>query len=216
MDGLVLAAGAVVADEALAEARAVVADATAGAVATLGVAVAAEHIRTRWALLERAVRAAEAEVADAAHVLHRVPRRGVRLVRLRRQLLLRVADATAVAVVGAHGTLARDAVVVVKAVALARLAVAHALVRALHPRVGLVRADRDGHPRRALRARALRAIVLGPRHVAVRAGVAAALVVHAARAVARAPVRAVRRDERREGDEEKRAELHGVLEHFRC
>merc|ERR1719473_454579 len=157
-DGLVLAARAVVADEALAETRRIVADAAARAVAALVVAVAAEHIRTRWALLERAVRAAEAEVADAAHVLHRIPRRGVCLVRLRRQLLLRVADATAVAVVGAHGTLARDAVVVVKAVALARLAVAHALVRALHPRVRLVRADRHSHPRRALRARARRAV----------------------------------------------------------
>merc|ERR1712196_620509 len=97
-DGLVLAPRAVVADDALAEA--------ARAVAALRVAVALEHIRARRALLERAVRPAEAEVAHAADVLHRVPRGRVRLARLRRELLLRVADAAAAAVVRADCTLA--------------------------------------------------------------------------------------------------------------
>merc|ERR1719161_3228065 len=165
-DGLVLAARAVVADEALAEARGVVADAAARAVAALRVAVAAEHVRARRALLERAVRATEAEVAHAADVLHRVPRGRVGLARLGGELLLRVADAAAVAVVRADGTFACDAVVVVKAVALARLAVARALVRALGERVRLVGAGRDRNPRRRLRARAHRAIVLCPRRVA--------------------------------------------------
>lgn len=50
-DSLVLAAGAVVADEALAETRAVVADAATGAVTALGVAVTAEDIGARRALL---------------------------------------------------------------------------------------------------------------------------------------------------------------------
>merc|ERR1719405_226090 len=131
-DGLVLAARAVVADETLAEARRVVADAAARAVAALRVAIAAEHVRARRTFLERAVRAAEAEVAHAADVLHRVPRGRVDLSHLGRKLLLGVADATAVAIVGADSTLARDAVVVVEAVALARLAIARALVRALH------------------------------------------------------------------------------------
>merc|ERR1719230_1475029 len=151
-DGLVLAPRAVVADEALAEARRVVADAAARAVAALRVAVAAEHVRARRALLERAVRPAEAEVAHAADVLHRVPRGRVGLARLRRKLLLRVADAAAAAVVRADGALARNAIVVVEAVALTRLAVARALVRALDKRVRLVRADRDRHPRGRLRA----------------------------------------------------------------
>merc|ERR1719263_1687173 len=123
-DGLVLAARAVVADKALAEARGVVADAAARAVAALRVAVALEHVRARGALLQRAVGTAEAEVAHAADVLHRVPRGGVGLARLGRQLLLGVADAAARAVVGAHGALARDAVVVLEALALAALAVA--------------------------------------------------------------------------------------------
>merc|ERR1712185_599684 len=113
-DRLVLAAGAVVADEALAEAGRVVADAAARAVAALRVTVATEHVRARRALLERAVGAAEAEVAHAADVLHRVPRGGVDLARLGGELLLGVADAAAVAIVGADGTLARDAVVVVE------------------------------------------------------------------------------------------------------
>merc|ERR550537_1084719 len=207
-DGLVLAARAVVADEALAEARRVVADAAARAVAALRVAVAAEHVRARRALLERAVGAAEAEIAHAADVLHRVPRGRVRLARLRGELLLRVADTAAVAVVRADGTFACDAVVVVKAVALARLAVARALVRALGERVRLVGAGRDRNPRRRLRARAHRAVVLRPRRVAVRALVALALVVDAARAVARAPVRAVGEGRGGERGEEERTDGH--------
>merc|ERR1719326_2385599 len=200
-DGLVLAARAVVADEALAEAR--------RAVAALRVAVAAEHVRARRALLERAVGAAEAEVAHAADVLHRVPRGRVRLARLRGELLLRVADAAAVAVVRADCALARDAVVVVEAVALAGLAVARALVRALNERVRLVRANGDRHPRRRLRARARRAVVERPRRVAVRALVALALVVDAARAVARAAVGAVREGRGGERGEEESADSHG-------
>merc|ERR1719506_3060917 len=131
--------------------------------------------------------------------------------RLGGELLLGVADATAVAIVRAHGALARDAVVVVEAVALARLAVARALVRALHKRVRLVGADRDRNPRRRLGARAHRAVVLRPRGVTVRALVALALVVDAARAVARAAVGAVR--ERRGGErgEEERADGHSNL-----
>ena len=138
-----LALVAEVASEALAEAVRVVADAAAGAVAALLVAVAEEDVRARGALLERAVGAAEAQVAHAAHVLHRVPRRVVGLVRLHCQLFLGVADPPAGAVVGAYGALAGDAIVVLEALALARLAVAEALVRALHLRVRLV--GRRGH-----------------------------------------------------------------------
>merc|ERR1719235_2800838 len=68
-DGLRLALGAEVALEALAEARRVVADATAGAIAAKIVALAKEDVAAGGALLERAVRAAGAEVADAADVL---------------------------------------------------------------------------------------------------------------------------------------------------
>jgi len=118
-DCLVLALVSEVPREALAEAVRIITDTTAGAVAALLVTVAEEYIGARGALLERAVRSAEAQVAHAAHVLHGVPRRVVGLAGLHSELLLRVADTPAGAVVGAHGTLARDTVVVLKTLALA-------------------------------------------------------------------------------------------------
>jgi hypothetical protein len=74
-DGLVLALVSVVSGEAPAKALRVVADATAGAIPALGVAIAKENIRSRGALLKGAVGATEAQVALAANVLLGVPRR---------------------------------------------------------------------------------------------------------------------------------------------
>jgi len=198
-DGLVLALVAEVAREALAEAVRVVADAAARAIAALLVTVTKEDVGARRALLERAVGAAEAQVAHAAHVLHGIPRRVVSLVRLDGELLLRVADPPTGAVVRADCSLARDAVVVLEALALARVAVAEALVRALNLRVRLIRGRGHRHPRRGLGAGAGRAVVLREGKVAVRAEVARAFVVGAARAVARAPVGAVRVTKSSEG-----------------
>merc|ERR1711871_1321615 len=130
-DGLRLAAGAEVALEALAQAARVVADAAAGAVAAEVVALAEQHIGARRALLQRAVRAARAQVTDAADVLVGIPRRRVGLRGLVRELLLLDAAAAVVAVARAGGALARLAVVAVEALALAGLAVACAAVGAL-------------------------------------------------------------------------------------
>merc|ERR1719502_1676643 len=127
-------------------------------------------------------------------MLHRVPRGGVGLARLGCQLLLCVANTAAAAVVGAHGALARNTIVVFEAIALAALAVAGALVGALDERVRLVGRRRGGDPRRTLGAGAERAVVLGPRDVAVGPEVALALVVLRARAVPAAPVGAVGED----------------------
>jgi len=194
-DGLVLALGTEVASEALAQTSGVVADTTAGAVAALLVTVAKEDIRAGRALLERAVRATEAHVTDAANMLHSIPRGSVRLAGLSSELLLGVADTTTGAVIRAHGTLTANAIVVVEALALAGLAVADALVGALNLRVGLVSSSGDSNPSSSLRAGAEGAVVLGPCSVAVRASVAHALVVGRARAVAGAAVGAVRRGE---------------------
>jgi len=79
-------------------------------------------------------------------VLERVPRAGVGLGCLVGELLLGVADTTAVAVVRADGTLAGDTIIVVKALTLTSLAVADALVRALDRRVGLVGGGGNGNP----------------------------------------------------------------------
>jgi len=168
----VLALVTEVTSEALAEALRIVADTTAGAIATLLVTVSEENVRARWALLERAVRTPEAQVAHAAHVLHRVPRSIVRLVRLDGELLLGVADAAAGAVVRAHGALAGDAVVIFEAFTLAAFTAAKSLVRAFDLRVSIVGSGGDRDPGGSLGAGACRAIVLREREVAVRAEVA--------------------------------------------
>ena len=62
-DGLVLALGAEVAREALAEARGVVTDAASGAVAALLVTVSQEDVGAGRALLEGAVRSAVPKIA---------------------------------------------------------------------------------------------------------------------------------------------------------
>merc|ERR1719171_3229692 len=207
-DGLRLALGAEVTLEALAEARGVVADATAGAVAAEVVALAEEDVGAGGALLEGAVRAARAEVTDAADVLVGVPRGGVGLGGLIRELLLLDAAAAVVAVAREQGALAGLAVVAVEALALAGLAVAGALVGALGGDVRHVVGGGGVSPRGGLRARALGAVVLRPGGVRVlRACVARALVVLAARAVAGAAVGAVRRDGD-EADEEEAGSLH--------
>ena len=86
----------------------------------------------------------------AAHVLHRVPRRVVSLVRFDCELLLGVADTPARAVVGAHRTFARNAIVVLKALTLTGLTVANAFIRAFYLRVRFVRCRCNGNPSCAL------------------------------------------------------------------
>merc|ERR1719321_558493 len=153
-DGLQVARLAVGALEALAQARAVVAQATAGAVTVFdvvhgrevqqarGLATGASlGVGSRRALLLRAVGTAEASLALAAHGLGRIPsgrvhnitganlvdELGVVVV----ELLLGLARAVAAALVGAHGTVAGAALIAVEALALAGGAVAHTSVGAL-------------------------------------------------------------------------------------
>merc|ERR1719440_1309325 len=209
-NGLGLALSAEVALEALAEARRVVADAAAGAIAAKVVALAKEDVAAGGALLERAVRAAGAEVADAANVLVGVPRGGVGLGGLVCELLLLDAAAAVVAVARAQGTLAGLAIVAVEALALTGLAVAGALVGALGGDVRDAVGGGGVGPRGGLGARALGAVVLRPGGVRVLGTrVARALVVLAARAVAGAAVRAVRADGD-EAAEEEAGSLHLV------
>merc|ERR1719174_1632457 len=180
-DGLRLALGAEVTLEALAEAGGVVAKATSRAVAAEVVALAEEDIGAGGALLEGAVRATSAKVADAADFLEGIPRLGVGLGGFVGELLLDDAAATVVAVGRAHGALAGLAVVAIEALALAGLAVARALHGALNLGVGTVVGGGVVYPSSGLRAGADGAVVLGPgRVVVLRALVACALVVAAA------------------------------------
>tara|TARA_B110000305_G_scaffold201781_1_gene229746 strand:+ start:410 stop:739 length:330 start_codon:yes stop_codon:yes gene_type:complete len=109
-------------------------------------------------------------------VLLGVPDAGVGGGGIDSKLLLCGADSASVAVSGAHGPLAGHALVVIEALALSGLAVADSLVGALYIGVSLVGSSGRGDPGLALRAGPLGAIVLGPCHGTVGAGVARALV----------------------------------------
>ena len=210
-NGLALTTGAEVALEALAEARRVVTDTTARAIPAEVVALAEEHISTRWALFERTVRTTGAKVAHAANVLVCVPGVRVGLGCLVGELFLLDAAAAVVAVGRADGTLAGLAVIVVETFALASLAVASTLHRAFHHGMRAVVRCGVVNPGLGLGAGADGAVMLSPGRVAVlRASVARALVVVAARAVATAAVRAVGGGEG-EGDEEDICYVYGSM-----
>ena len=89
-------------------------------------------------------------IAKAAHVLHGVPRLGVYSVGLGSQMLLGPAGAAIVAVLGANGTLACDAIVAWKALAGTSLSVANSLVAALLPRVNIIGVDNSADPSKVL------------------------------------------------------------------
>jgi len=191
-DGLALALGPEVTLEALAKASGIVADPTAGAVTAKVVALAKKHVTARWALLEGAVRTTSTDVAHAADVLECVPWSRVSLGSFVRELLLRHAATAAIAVGWAHSTLTGLAIVVVEALALASLAIAQSLVRALSGGVCTGVGGGQVNPGGGLRARAQRAIVLGPGGVVVlRAIVAGALIVCTTATVAGASIGAV-------------------------
>merc|ERR1711865_1046618 len=177
-NGLGLAAGAEVALEALAEARGVIAEATARAVTAEVVAFAEEDVVAGGAFFEGAVRATGAEVANATDVLEGIPGLGVGLGGLVGKLFLLDAAATAVAVGGAYGTLAGLAVVAIEALAFTGLAVAHALHGAFDLGVGAIVSGGVVNPGGGLGAGTDGAIVSGPGGVSVLGtGVASALVV---------------------------------------
>mmetsp|Transcript_34944 Transcript_34944/g.93488 ORF Transcript_34944/g.93488 Transcript_34944/m.93488 type:complete len:211 (+) Transcript_34944:118-750(+) len=189
-NNLVLASFSMVPCEAFAQSRLVIAQATAGAVAALLVAVSHHKVGAGRALLEGAVRAAVACVAHAPGRLLCVPWGRVRFARLLGEHLLSVADTVLVTIVRAHGPLARYPVIVVEALAGAQLAVAESFVRALDHRMGLVGGGRHGNPCGALGAGAQGAIGSRPGRFAVRPCEAIALGIPVTVAVARAKIRA--------------------------
>ena len=110
--GLELALGAEVSVEAGAGAGAVVADSAPRAVSAGRIAQPLQGVAARGTLQQRAVWSSAADVAHAAHVHLRVPGRGVHAAGLHGQLLLGEADAGLVTVVGTHGALTGNSVVI--------------------------------------------------------------------------------------------------------
>lgn len=118
-----------------------VTDSTTGAITSSLVAITIQGVSARGTFLELTGRSTVSGVTEATNVLHGIPGSLVSAPSLVSQVLLRPARTTVVTVIGAGRTLARNAVVSREALAGAGLAVARALVGALHPGVEVVGVD---------------------------------------------------------------------------
>jgi len=130
-----LAHGTIKSGEARADASAEVAQTSTRAISTRLISIAIQRIATRRAFLHVTSRTAVPSVADASNVLHGIPRSAVDTTSLSGEQLLRPACAAVIAIVGAQGALAGNAIVSGEAGACSSGAVACSLVGALHPRV---------------------------------------------------------------------------------
>mmetsp|Transcript_20671 Transcript_20671/g.41975 ORF Transcript_20671/g.41975 Transcript_20671/m.41975 type:complete len:240 (+) Transcript_20671:164-883(+) len=212
--GLVLALGAVVAVEAAADARGVVAQPAARAVAPGLISIALEHVRAGGALIQGAVGSAAPQIAHAAYLLLGVPGGGVGAASLHGELLLREAHTGVAASIGADGSLAGDAVVVGEARALTSVSIAVTLVGALHHGVGVVGVLHLTDPGSILGAGSARAIGISPSRLSVDSVVACALVVGTAGSVAIAGIGTVSRHRDDDESEANKSELHDFQRNF--
>ena len=121
-------------------------------------------------------------------MLHGVPWRRVCAASFSGQVLLRPAGASVVAVIGADGALAGHSLVTREARAQATGSIAEALVRALRPRVQVIRTNYGTHPCEVLRTSSQRAIWSSPFRLSGRAVIAQAIIIHLASSVSGAVI----------------------------
>lgn len=174
---LVLAVGSIEAREARASSIGIVADTSSRAVTSGLVTISVKRVGTGGALLQLARRSSVPSIAEAADVLHVIPRRVVGATSLDSQMLLRPASTTVVTVVRASGTLACNTIITREARAGSSLAVAGSLVRALDPGVQVVGVNDLSDPSKVARACAKRAVGTSPFRLSIQAGEALAVVV---------------------------------------
>jgi hypothetical protein len=180
---LILAVGAIETRKACTGAILVVTDTSARAIPASLIAVPIEGICARRTFLQLASGAAVASVAETTNMLHCIPRGIVFAISLDGKVLLRPASATVVAVIRAGRTLASNTVIAREALARTRLAVTCTLVRALHPRVEIVRVDDISDPSEIARASAKTAIRASPLGLAVETCEALAVAILLTRSV---------------------------------
>jgi hypothetical protein len=159
--------GAIETRKACTSAILVVTDTSTRAIPASLIAVHIERVCARRTFLQLASGAAVASIAETTNMLHCIPRGIVSANGLGSKVLLRPASATVVAVIRAGRTLASNTVIAREALARTRLAVTCTLVRALHPRVEIVRVDDISDPSEIARASAKTAIRAGPLRLAV-------------------------------------------------
>jgi hypothetical protein len=155
---------------------AVVAQSTSRAVASFGRTMSTQDIHSRGTFLERAIGTTIANVTFASHVLFGIPGRGIGGTKFAGQIFEAHADTASIAVIGAGGTFTCLSTVTGKALAVPLLSIAVALVGAFSERMGVVHGHDVSHPRVSLGTSTKRAVVSGPRVVAICTFVACALV----------------------------------------
>lgn len=181
--GLVLALGSVETREARADTLGIVTQTTTRAVSASLVTIAVQGISARWALLHVAGRTSVASITEAAHVLHGIPGLRVGAASLGSQVLLGPASAAVIAVIGAHSSLASNAIITGEATASSGGSITGTLVRALSPGVQIVGIDDIADPGEVLGTSSLRAIRASPLRLAIQTSEALAVIVHLASTV---------------------------------
>jgi hypothetical protein len=145
-DSLVLTHGTVVSLEARADTRTIIAKTASGAITSRLVTLTLEHISTRWALNQTAVRATTTEIAHASNMLLGIPRCIISSRSLIGELLLCEANSSKRARVGAHGALTSNTFIVLKTSALTSFSGTSTLVRAFNYGMGIICRHNTSNP----------------------------------------------------------------------
>lgn len=130
----------------MAKSYTIIAETSSRAFTACFVAIAVERIPTRWAFTHITCRAAVTCIAQTSNMLVRVPRKSVSPSSLLSEELLGPACTMLAALVRTNGALTGDAFVSHKAFTSSSLSVTDTLVRALSPRMKIVRVHNTSNP----------------------------------------------------------------------
>jgi len=139
--------------EAVASTSTVITNTAAGAISALNIAISLKRVRSRRALDERAVRTSATQIANATHMHLSIPGSTVCARGFCGQLFLSKAHTGFIAVVGAHGALTGNAIIVGKALAFTSLAITQTFARALNAGMSIIAAIHIANPGITKRAR---------------------------------------------------------------
>lgn len=181
-----LALGTEKASEALANARAIVADSTTRAITTGFVTVPREGVRSGGTLLLVAGGTTVASITETTDMLHGVPRLIIHTSSLASKMLLRPASSLIITVIRANGTLTSSSFVASKALTLSRTTITSPFVGTFSPRMHVVRVDGRTNPSKIIRTSARRAIRTSPFSLTIKTLETLAVAIDFASTMARA------------------------------
>jgi len=186
---LIFAFSAIVAHETIACSRGIVANSSSGAIATALISITLQDIRTRWAFKKWAVWTSSAEVAHAANVLGSIPRSAVGAASLNCKLRFSKADTCTTAGVRAHGPLASDSLVILKALAFSSFSITESLVGAFNYGMCIIRVRNGSNPSSISRTCSSRAIRVSPGRGSIDCRITGTFIVGTTCAMATATIR---------------------------